>query len=61
LEEIFVGYDLFRRACGANGDFLYDSKFDGNIDFDHGGNVSHVTFFKSIGGRDRIIELIYMP
>jgi hypothetical protein len=22
LEEIFVGGDLFMRACGANGDFL---------------------------------------
>jgi hypothetical protein len=60
LEESFVSYEFFRRACGTNGDFLYDSRFDGNIDFDSGGNVSHVSLFKSVGGRDRIIERAYV-
>jgi hypothetical protein len=45
----------------ANGDFLYDSWFNGNVNFDSGGNVGHVAFFKSIGGRDRVVEPVYMP
>ena len=61
MEEIFVGYEFFRGACGANGDFLDDARFDGNIDFDSGGNVGHVAFFKIVGGRDRVVEPVYMP
>ena len=61
LEERFVSYEFFKRAGGVDGDFLYDSRFDGNIDFDSGGNVSHVAFFKNVGSRDRIVELVYMP
>jgi hypothetical protein len=61
LEEIFVSSMFFRIACGANGDFFYDSRFDGNINFDSGGNVGHVALFKSVGGRDRVVEPVYMP
>jgi hypothetical protein len=61
LEESIVGSDFFRRACDANGNFLYDSRFDGNIDFDSGGNIGHISFFESIGGMDRVCEPIYMP
>jgi hypothetical protein len=32
-----------------------------NINFDSGGNVGHVAFFKSIVGRDRVGEPVYMP
>jgi hypothetical protein len=56
LEERFVRDEFFRRACNADGDFLYDARFDGNIDFDSGENVFHITFLKSVGGRDRVIE-----
>jgi hypothetical protein len=35
--------------------------FNGNVDFDGGGNVGHITFFKSIRGRNGIVELIYRP
>jgi hypothetical protein len=42
LEERFVGGDFFRRACNANGNFHYDSRFDGNIDFYGGGNIEHI-------------------
>jgi hypothetical protein len=61
LEEGFVGGDLLRSACGANGDFLDDSIFYGNIDFDGRGNVGHVAFFKSIKGRDGVVEPVDMP
>jgi hypothetical protein len=61
LEKGFVGSDLFRSACSANSDFLDDSIFDGNIDFDGRGNVGHIAFFKSIRGRDRIFEPVDMP
>jgi hypothetical protein len=61
LEENFVSYKFFRRACGTNGDFFYDSKFDGNTNLDSGGNFGHVSFFKSIKGGDRVIEPVYMP
>jgi hypothetical protein len=61
LEESFVGSNFFRSACGANSDFLDDSIFHGNIDFDGGGNVGHISFFKSIKGRDRVVELVDMP
>jgi hypothetical protein len=61
LEEGFIGGDFLRSECGANGDFLYDSIFDGNIDFDGGGNVGHISFFKSIRGMDGFVELIDMP
>jgi hypothetical protein len=52
---------FFRGACGANGDFFYDSLFNGNVNFDGGGDVGNVSFFKSIWGRDRVVELVYMP
>jgi hypothetical protein len=61
LKERFVSCEFLGGTCGVNGDFLYDFWFDGNVDFDSGGNVGHVSFFKSIGGRDRVIEAIYMP
>jgi hypothetical protein len=48
LEEGFIGGDFLRSACGANGDLLDDSIFDGNVDFDGWGNVGHVAFFKRI-------------
>jgi hypothetical protein len=61
LEEGFVGSDFFRSACGSNGDFLDDSMFDENINFDGRGNVGHIAFFKRIKGRDRVVELVDMP
>jgi hypothetical protein len=61
LEESFVSNEFFRRACSTDGDFFYEARFDGNINFDGGGNVVHIAFFKSIGGRDRVIKPIYMP
>jgi hypothetical protein len=33
----------------ANGDLFYDAWFNGNVNFDCGGDVGHVSFFKSIG------------
>jgi hypothetical protein len=60
LEEGYVGDDFFMRSCSANGDFFYDSGFDGNVDFDGGGNIGHIAFFESIRGRDRVFETIYM-
>jgi hypothetical protein len=61
LKECFVSGEFLRGACDANGDFFDDSKFDGNVDFDSGGNVVHVAFFKSIGGIDKVVEPVYMP
>jgi hypothetical protein len=61
LEERFVSDELFRRACDTYGDFFYRSRFNGNIDFDSGGNVGHISFFKSVWGRDRVIEPVYVP
>jgi len=61
LEEGFVGDYFLRRTCSANGDFLDNSRFDGNIYFDGWGYIGHIAFLESIGGRDRVIELIYMP
>jgi hypothetical protein len=34
---------------------------DGNIYFDGWGNIGHISFLESVGGRDRVIEPIYMP
>jgi hypothetical protein len=48
LKESFERCEFFRGACNANGDFFYDSRFNGNVDFDGGENVGHVSFFKSI-------------
>jgi hypothetical protein len=56
LKESFVSNTFFRGACSANGDFFYDSWLNGNVNFDSGGNVVHVSFFKRIWGRDRVIE-----
>jgi hypothetical protein len=50
-----------RSASSSNGDFFDDSMFSGNVDFDCGGNVGHITFFKSIRGRNGIFEPIYRP
>jgi hypothetical protein len=44
--EIYI--EFFRGVCDANGDFFYDSLFNGNVNFDGGGDVGHVSFFKSI-------------
>jgi hypothetical protein len=48
LEEIFIGGDFLRRACDVDGDFLYDPIFDGNVNFDGGGNIGHISFFESV-------------
>ena len=40
---------------------FYDSQFDGNVDFDDGGDIGHVSLFKIIWGRDRVFELVYIP
>jgi hypothetical protein len=61
LEESFVGGDFLRSACATNGDFLYDSISDGNINFDGRGNVGHVSFLKCIRGRDGVVESVDMP
>jgi hypothetical protein len=61
LEEGFIGGDFLRSASGASGDFLDDSMFDGNIDFDGQGNVGHVAFFKRIRGRNGVVEPVDMP
>jgi hypothetical protein len=56
-----VSCEFLRGSCSSNGDFFYDSQFDGNVDFDGGGDIGHVAFFKSIWGRDRVVELVYIP
>jgi hypothetical protein len=61
LEEGFIGGDFLKSASGANGDFLNNSIFDGNIDFDGGGDVGHIAFFKSIRGREGVVEPVDMP
>jgi hypothetical protein len=33
---IFLSYEFLRGECSANGDFFYDSRFDGNVDFEGG-------------------------
>jgi hypothetical protein len=48
-------------ACSANGDFFYDSRFNGNVNFDDGGDVVHVVFFKNIWGKDSVFEIVNMP
>ena len=50
-----------RSASGSNGDFLNNSIFYGNVDFDGQGNVGHVAFFKSIRGRNGVFELVDRP
>jgi hypothetical protein len=61
LKEIFVSCEFLRGACDVNGDLFYNSWFDGNVDFNGGGYIGHVSFFKSIWGRDRVVELVYIP
>jgi hypothetical protein len=61
LKKRFVSCDFLRGACSANGDFLYDSRFDGSVNFDSGGDIGHVSLFQRIEGRDRVIEPIYIP
>jgi hypothetical protein len=61
MKESFVSYEFFRGSCNANGDLFYDPWFDGNVNFDSGGNIGHVSFFKSIRGMDRVVEPVYMP
>jgi hypothetical protein len=61
LKERFVSCEFLRGACDTNGDFLYDPWFDENVNFDSGGNIGHAAFFKSIRGRDRVVEPVYMP
>jgi hypothetical protein len=61
LEEGFIGSDLLRSACGTNGDFLDDSIFYGNINFDGRGNVGHVAFFKSIKGKMGLLNQSICP
>jgi hypothetical protein len=61
LKEGIINKDLFRRACDANGDFFHDSRFNRNVNLNGGGDVSCVSFFKIICGRDRVVKPIYMP
>jgi len=61
MKQRFVSYEFLRGECDANGDFFYHSWFDGNVDFDGGGDIGHVSFFKSIEGKDRVVEPVYMP
>jgi hypothetical protein len=49
LEESFVSYEFFWRACDAYGDFLYHSRFDGNIDFDSGEMLAMLPYSKESG------------
>jgi hypothetical protein len=50
-----------RSASGFNGDFLNDAVFYGNVDFNGRGNVGHVAFFKSIRGRNGVLEPVDRP
>ena len=61
MKESFVSCEFLRGACGANGDFFYDAWFNVNVNFDYGGDVGHVPFFKIIGGRDRVFEPSIFP
>jgi hypothetical protein len=61
LKEGFVSNDFFRGACSANGDLFYDSWFNGNVNFDFGGDVGHVSFFKIFGGKNMVFEPVNMP
>jgi hypothetical protein len=61
LKESFISNDFCRGACGTNGDLFYDVWLNVNVNFDCGGDVGHVSFFKSIEGRDRVFELVNMP
>ena len=58
LKKGFVGGDFLRSASCSNDDFLDDSRFNGNVDFNGGGNVGQVTFFKSVRRRNGVIEPI---
>jgi hypothetical protein len=60
-ERDLIRNDFYRGACITNGDFFYDVRFNGNVNFDDGGYVGHVAFFKSIGGRDRVFDPVNMP
>ena len=61
LEEGFICRDFLGSASSSNDDYFDDAIFNGNFDFNGGGNVGHVAFFKIIWGRDRVVEPIYMP
>jgi hypothetical protein len=61
LEEGFLGSDFLRSASSANGDFLDDSIFYGNIDFNGRGNVCHVSFLKRITSWDGVVEPVDIP
>ena len=61
LEEGFLGCDFLRSAGCSDDDFFDDSRFNGNVDFDGGGNVSQVTFFKRVRCRNGFIEPIDHP
>ena len=60
-EKGFVGRDFLRSASCSNDDFFDDAWFNGDVDFDGGGNVSQISFFKSVGGRNGIVEPIDRP
>jgi hypothetical protein len=61
LKESFVRNDFFRGAYSTHGDVFYDAWFNGNVNFDCGGYLGHVSFFKIIGGRDGVFEPVNMP
>jgi hypothetical protein len=60
-ERVLCKWKLLRGACNVYGDFFDDFEFDGNVNFDSGGNIVHLSFFKRIGARDRVVEPVYMP
>jgi hypothetical protein len=61
LEEGFICDDFLRSSSSSNGDFFDDAIFDGNVDFNGWGNVGHVSFFKSIRGRNGVFEPVDRP
>ena len=58
MEEGFICGDFLRSASSSNDDFFDDAIFNGNVDFDGGGNVGHVALFERIRGRNGIFEPI---
>jgi hypothetical protein len=60
-EEGFICGDFLRSASSSNGDFFDNAFFNGNVDFDGGGNVGHIVIFKCIRGRNGIVEPVYRP
>jgi hypothetical protein len=49
LKESFVSCEFLGGACGTNGDFFYDSWFDGNVDFMVGEILAMLPYSKASG------------